>query len=101
MEGLDQLDYKVRYKNVTKRIDHGPHEPNCQCFFVKLLRVFLDFTDGASAAVSALRFSSAAFDVLTLMTVDWPYPLPAVSLWRICDSAADQFVDASSMAYLK
>jgi hypothetical protein len=62
-----------------QRIDHGPMEPNRQCFFVKLLRFFLVFTDGASAAVSALRFGPAAFDALTLTTVDWPRPFPAAS----------------------
>jgi hypothetical protein len=95
----EQLDYSdVRKK--CQRIDHRPIKPNGQCFFVKLLRVFLVFTDGASADVSALRFGPAAFDVLTLTTVAWPRPLPAASLWRICASAADQSVDVLSMAYL-
>jgi hypothetical protein len=63
-----------------QRIDRSPMKPNRQCFFVRLLRVFLVFTEGASAAVSALRFGPAAFDVLTLTTDDWPRLLPAASL---------------------
>jgi hypothetical protein len=98
---LEQLGNKVGSDKMPHQsTDNPPMKPNCQFFFARLLRFFLILTDDVSVAIFALRLSPAEFDVLTLTTVNWLRPLPAASLSRICASAADQFVDASSMAYL-